>query len=250
MGSDGDATVLYGCEDGVGRVTLNRPQAMNAITTDLARELERAVRELAAEANVIVLRGAGGNFCVGGDYKHLTELRERGAAAMAGLFDAFGSACEAIAESPRAVVAAVEGNALAGGFELMQACDFALVIADARIGDHHANFGMVPGGGSSQRLARLVGRQRALALLLTGDSLTGEEAAAWGLAYRALPPEGFEREVEELARRLAAKDRDAQATVKALVRSGAERPLAEGLAREREAVVRHLERVGAMRGFG
>ena len=238
-------------EDGVGLITLNRPEALNAITIELGRELERALRELGEDASVkaIVVRGAGGNFCAGGDFKHLRELREQGPHAMAELFESFGAACDCIAELPVPVVAAVEGNALAGGFELMQACDFALVRSDARIGDHHANFAMVPGAGSTQRLPRLVGRQRALALLLTGDSLTGEEAAAWGLAARAVPPDEFEAAVHELAGRLAAKDREAQATIKELVRSGAELPLADGLAREREAVVAHLAREGAMGEF-
>jgi enoyl-CoA hydratase/carnithine racemase len=83
-------------EGRIGHVVLDRPEAMNAITIDLARELERAVRETAAEADVVVVRGAGGNFSVGGDFKALEELRAHGPAALAELFDAFGSACAAV----------------------------------------------------------------------------------------------------------------------------------------------------------
>ena len=195
--------VLSERDGNIGRITLNRPDAMNAVTVDLARALEAGLRDLAADVNVIVVRGAGGNFSVGGDFKALEALREEGESAMRELFESFARACGAIAEVPVPVVAAVEGYAIAGGFELMQACDFALVREDARIGDNHSNFGQIPGGGSSQRLPRLVGRQRALGLMLTGDRISGAEAAAWGLAYRAYPAEQFDSAVADVVERLA-----------------------------------------------
>jgi enoyl-CoA hydratase len=213
---------------------------MNAITIALGRALERALGDAAEDADVIVLRGAGGNFSVGGDFKELERLRAEGPEAMAELFDAFGRACARIAELPVPVVAAVEGYAMAGGFELMQASDIVIVRDDATIADNHANFGQVPGGGSSQRLPRLVGRQRALAHILTGDRLSGAEAAAWGLAYRSVPAERFDATVDELAERLAGKSRAALARTKRLVHEGLQRPLAEGLALERQAVLEHL----------
>jgi len=234
------AVVLTRVDGRVGHAVLNRPEAMNAITVELGRELEASLRELAGEAEVIVVRGAGENFSVGGDFKQLERLRAEGGDAMGELFDAFAGACAAIAELPVPVLAAVEGYALAGGFELMQACDVAIVRDDARIADHHANFGAIPGAGSTQRLPRLLGRQRALALILTGDGLSGEEAAAWGLAYRSVAADRFEDAVGELAEALAGRSRAGQARIKRLVRDGLELPLAEGLARERAAVVEHL----------
>jgi len=242
-------TVLTHRADRVGHLTLNRPEALNAITVELADALKRALVELAAEVDVIVVRGAGGNFSVGGDVKELERLRAQGRDAMAELFERFRSACAAIGALPVPVVAAVEGYALAGGFELMLACDVVLVRDDARIGDHHANFGMVPAGGSSQRLPRLVGRQRALGLLLTGEHLSGAEAAAWGLAYRSAPAAGFDDAVEKLAQRLARGSRAAAARVKSLVREGLERSLEEGLAQEIAAVVEHLSSPTAMERF-
>jgi enoyl-CoA hydratase/carnithine racemase len=238
--------VLTRVEGRVGHVVLNRPEALNAITTELARELERALRELADVADVIVIRGAGGNFSVGGDIGEVERLRAEGPDALAELFDAFGRACGAVAEVPVPVLAAVEGHALAGGFELMQACDVAIVHDDARIADHHANFGVIPGGGSTQRLPRLVGRQRALALILSGERLSGAAAVEWGLAYRSAPAAAFDTAVEELATRLAGRDREGQARIKQLVLEGLERPLAEGLALERRAVVEHLSREGSV----
>jgi enoyl-CoA hydratase/carnithine racemase len=230
----------------VAHVMLDRPEALNAITTGLARALECAVRDLAGSANVIVIRGTGGNFSVGGDFREVERLRGEGRAALAELFHAFGAACEAIAQVPVPVLAAVEGYALAAGFELMQACDVAIVSEDAKLADHHARAGVIPGGGSTQRLPRLIGCQRALGLILTGDHIGGPEAAALGLAYRCVPAVEFDDAVDELARRLAGRDRETQAQIKRLVRDGIERPLPEGLAAERAAVVELLAREGAV----
>ena len=236
-----DPPVLSETEGRVGWITLNRPEALNAITVELARELEAALRARAADSAAIVIRGAGGNFCVGGDFKALQALEARGAGATRELFLAFHRACAAIAELPVPVIAAVEGYAMAGGFELMQAADITIVRADAKIADNHSNFGQVPGGGGSQRLPRLVGRQRALALILTGDRLTGHEAVEWGLAYRAFPDAAaFAEGVRGLAERLAGKSPEALARSKRLVEDGLALSLADGLALETEVVLEHL----------
>ena len=241
--------VLTATEGRIGWITLNRPEAMNAVTIELALALEAALARLAEEADVIVIRGAGGNFSVGGDFEELERLRAKGETAMAELFDSFGRALALIAELPVPVVAAVEGYAMAGGFELMQAADIAIVADSARIADNHTNFGQVPGGGSSQRLPRLVGRQRALAHILTGDRLSGTEAAAWGLAYRAVPAAELDAAVCHLAERLAGKEREALARAKRLVYRGLELPLAEGLALERAEVLAHLAGDAAAEGI-
>jgi enoyl-CoA hydratase/carnithine racemase len=243
------ATVLTEVQAGVGWITLNRPEAMNAITAELAQELEAALLELAGECNVIVIRGAGGNFCVGGDFKALQALQARGAEAMRELFVSFHRACAAIAELPVPVIAAVEGYAMAGGFELMQASDFSLVREDAKIADNHSNFGQVPGGGGSQRLPRLVGRQRALALILTGERLSGRDAVDWGLAYRAYAPEEFESGVRELAQKLADKSPEALARSKRLVYEGLQRPLPDGIEFELDTVLEHLGGSAATAGI-
>ena len=163
--------VQHASADGVGYITLNRPECMNAVTTELARQLEQALRKLSADpaVNVIVIRGAGGNFCAGGDVAEVERLRAAGRGPLRTLFDAFRGACDAVSAVDVPVVAAVEGVAMAGGFELMQAADIVIVSDDAKIADSHINFGMIPGGGSTQRLPHLVGRQIALGLLLSGD---------------------------------------------------------------------------------
>ncbi|WP_202033252.1 enoyl-CoA hydratase/isomerase family protein [Nocardioides sp. WS12] len=228
--------------DGVARITLDRPEAMNAVTTALAVALEQAIRAAGEDpaVNVVLICGAGGNFCAGGDFAEVQRLRDEGPAALRSLFDAFRGACEAVGAIAQPVIAAVEGIAMAGGFELMQACDVVLVRDDARISDNHVNFGMVPGGGGSQRLPRLVGAQRALGLLLSGDRLTGVDAVEWGLAYRAYPAESFDAEVDRFVSRLATRRPDAVRTIKGLVREGLATDLPAGLDLELDAVVSHI----------
>lgn len=228
--------------DGVGRIFLNRPEQMNAITVEFGRELENALRGMSGRADVavVVIRGRGGNFCVGGDFKEVERLRADGPTALQPLFDNFGAACAVIDDIDVPVVAAVEGYAMAGGFELMQAADIVLVCDDAKVADNHSNFGQVPGGGGSQRLPRLVGRQRALGLILSGDRMSGNELVDWGLAYRTYAADDFETEVEKFVSRLTAKRRDAQVGIKRLVRLGSSMPLDEGLALERDTVVAHI----------
>jgi enoyl-CoA hydratase/carnithine racemase len=239
IGPAGDATVAH--------IVLNRPQTRNAITVALARGLSDALRAAAAQARVIVIRGAGGHFCAGGDFHEVSRLRAQGPEALRSLFEAFLAACELIGELAVPVIAAVEGSAMAGGFELIQACDIAIARDDAVLADNHLNFGMIPGGGGSQRLPRIVGSQRALGLILSGDRLTGAQAEQWGLIYRSVPAAGFERAVDELAANLAGKDAAALARAKRLVRDGLRLPLRDGLVLETETIIDHLggEQAGA-----
>src|SRR5262245_26206777 len=190
---------------------LNRPDRMNAIDTCLATDLRRAVSAFGEDpsVNVILICGAGGNFCVGGDFDEVARLRDTGEQALTGLFSAFRSACDAIAAVEIPVVAAVEGVAAAGGFELMQAADIVLISDAATIADSHVKFGMIPGGGSTARLPRVVGRQQAMGLLLSGDRISGSDAVAMGLAYRAYPAGEFDDAVRRFAAVLAGRSREA-----------------------------------------
>jgi enoyl-CoA hydratase/carnithine racemase len=240
--------VLASTSEGVARIILNRPDRMNTITVEVARELERAILELGNDpaVNVIVISGAGGNFCAGGDFDEVERLRADGPTALRTLFDAFRRACEVIGAVEVPVVTAVEGVAMAGGFELMQAADIVLVSDEARIADNHINFGMIPGGGSSQRLPRLVGRQTALGLLLSGDRLSGVDAVRYGLAYRSFTQADFDVAVKRFVAELAARNRSAVTVIKRLVDSN--RPLADGLESETAAVVALIcGRDGALR---
>jgi enoyl-CoA hydratase/carnithine racemase len=243
-------TVLRTISDGIGSITLNRPDHMNAISVGLGRDLERAILEVGTDqaANVILIRGAGGNFCAGGDFKEVQRLRAEGPQMLRQLFDAFRSACDAIARVEVPVVVAVEGVAMAGGFELMQAADIVLVSDEARIADNHINFGMIPGGGSTQRLPRLVGRQQSLGMLLSGDRISGVEAVRCGLAYRSFPQYDFDDGVARFVADLAQRQRAAITAIKRLVYSGLQQSSATGLDDEIAAVVAHISGQSGERG--
>jgi enoyl-CoA hydratase/carnithine racemase len=234
--------VLRDVADGIGRITLNRPEVMNAVNVALAGELEKAILAVGndPDANVVVITGAGGNFCAGGDFSEVEQLSAKGPDALRSLFVAFRRACDAVADAEVPVVAAVEGVAMAGGFELMQAADIVLVSEDATIADNHINFSMIPGGGSTQRLARLVGRQQALGLLLSGDRISGAEAVRRGLAYRGFAQAEFDDGVGVFAADLAGRRREALVAVKRLVYTGIEVPLPTGLDDEIDSVVAHI----------
>lgn len=240
--SQGVTPVVSSVAGGVGRITLNRPARMNAVTVALSDALAEALADLGSDphVNVIVIRGAGGNFCAGGDITEVQELRASGPAALRTLFAAFRRACDAIAAVDVPVVAAVEGVAMAGGFELMTAADIVLVSEDARIADNHINIEMIPGGGGTQRLPRLVGRQQALALLLSGDHLSGSDAVRHGLAYRSFAPAEFDDAVRRFVDDLGGRRSDAVAGIKRLVHTGLQVPLSTGLDGETDSVVAHI----------
>lgn len=250
--TDADAPVLSRIEerdDGrVARLTLNRPEARNAITVALADALRTELAAAAERADVIVVRGAGGHFCAGGDFHEVSRLRAGGPDALRPLFETFIDACELIGRLPVPVVAAVEGYAMAGGFELVQSVDVAVAREDAVLADNHANFGMIPGGGGSQRLPRLVGLPRALGHILLGERISGSTAAGWGLVHRSAGADSFEAAVEDVVSGLLAKDRGALARIKDLVRSGVGMPLTDGLRMETESTLAHLG--GADAGAG
>lgn len=231
------STRLDPAGSGVLTVTFERPTVYNAMSSALCRAVATTLRQVGDEVKVVVLRGAGGNFSVGGDIDEVQRLRAAGESQLAGLFEAFGDMLAAVEECAVPVVAAVEGYALAGGFELLQVCDVVLVSDTAKLGDHHIRAGQIPAGGGSQRLPRLVGRQRAMAHLLTGERLDAVRAVEWGLAYRWAPSETFDDLVADVTAQLASRDRAALSKMKELVVEGLKVGLDEGLQIERAAVL-------------
>lgn len=231
--------VLWYRDGQIGHITLNRPKAFNSMTVELGEQLKMALGELARDSDAIIIRGAGGNFSTGADLKLVRE-NQSDPQVIRSLIEAIGRALNLIETLPIPVVAAIEGFCLAGGFELLQACDFAVAAEDAVIGDGHVEFAQLPGGGGTVRLVRELGRQTALGILLTGDRFTGAEAAARGLIHRAFPAERFEESVAELAAQLARRGREALQAIKQTVTELEYLPLEEALAAEREACIAHV----------
>ncbi len=243
-------TITYTTSGGVARITLHRPDALNAISPELLRDLDRACAAVEGDAGarVVTLTAAGRAFCAGADLRAVRELSpdpERWGAFMR-LWHRVFDRIEAL---PVPVIAGVHGLALAGGLELVLVAD--LVVADeaSRLGDQHANFGLVAGGGGSQRLPRLIGARRAKELMLLGGWLTAPEALAWGLVNRVVPAGTVVPAVEELAAALAAGSGSANRTVKALVARAFDTELAEGLELERRLVAEHMRSADAAEGL-
>jgi len=192
--------------DGIGRITLNRPERMNAITTELARELERALSELSGDptVNVVVIRGADKNFCAGGDVAEVESLRSAGPEALRTLFEAFRRACDVIAAVEVPVVAGVEGVAMAGGFEIALSCDMIIASENSVFSLPEVTRGLIAAAGGLYRLVRSMPRALALELLATGDRLTAARAAEFGLVNHVTVPGGAIAEALALARKITA----------------------------------------------
>jgi enoyl-CoA hydratase/carnithine racemase len=189
----------------VATLTIRRPEVKNAIDLATMDELDAAAAALEADRTVqaVILTGAGGTFISGGDLKSLETLEgiEAGRA-MSRKMQAILLRLEGL-EVP--VIAAIEGYALGGGAEVAMACDIRIAASDARLGFKQIAMGIMVGWGGGQRLRALVGRGRALDLLLTGDLVTGEEAHGIGLVERVVPSGKALAEAEVLARRVAAQ---------------------------------------------
>jgi enoyl-CoA hydratase/carnithine racemase len=233
--------VLVAQENGIGQITLNRPRAFNSLTSQIAEELDTALTALAGDDScaAIFIRGAGGNFSSGGDLKLFSGWRAN-PGEMHSFLETFGRTLRMMATLPVPVVATIEGVCLAGGFELAQACDFAVASDDALIGDGHIEFAQLPGGGGAVKLPRSIGRQAALGVLLTGDRFTGSEAAERGLVYQAFPAGEFAAGVEQLAAVLRRRGRGPLEAMKRTVVELEALPLDEALAREREACAANI----------
>ena len=219
--------LLIDRDGAVALVTVNRPKVLNALNMQTLDELRRAVLDLKRDDAIraVVLTGAGEkSFVAGADINELatqtpTTGREH---AMSGqhIFDL-------IEHMGKPVIAAINGFALGGGCELAMACTIRLAADTARLGQPEINLGIIPGYGGTQRLARIVGRGRALEILLTGDMLTAQEAHRLGLVNRVFPAADLMTEAKKLAATLAAKAPIAVRYILEAVHRGLDMPFAE-----------------------
>jgi enoyl-CoA hydratase/carnithine racemase len=244
------STVTYSAKDGIGRVVLNRPAQLNAISPSLLEDLDTVCAGVEADPTVraVTLTAAGRAFCAGADLKAVREISpdpEKWARFMR-LWHRVFNRIEAL---PVPVVAGVQGLALAGGLELTLVADLVVAEEGARLGDQHANFGLVAGGGGSQRLPRLIGARRAKEMMLLGGWLSAAQALDWGLVNRVAPAGALDAAVEEMAAALAAGSGSAARTVKALVNRAFDADLAGGLELELSLVAAHMRTAEAAEGL-
>lgn len=219
--------------DGAVRIlTIDRPARRNALDRATLAALGEACVAIDADASVraVVLTGSGDRaFVAGADITELRGLTQDDAVRYA----TEGQRVMRHVESLRVpVIAAINGVALGGGLELALACTFRLIATTARVGLPEVTLGIIPGFGGTQRLARAIGRQRALELVLTGRHVSAEEAVALGIALRSVPPDALLDEALTLARTLAAGASRAQALALRAVDEGLDATLDAGCARE------------------
>lgn len=219
--------------DGVAVVTLNRPEAMNALSKALRAELAAVMREMdhRDDVRVVVLTGAGERAFTAG-----LDLKELGSDASA-MGDATGETAEAnpvkaIEQCGKPVVGAINGVAITGGFELALACDVLIASEKARFADTHARVGIMPGWGLSQKLSRLIGIYRAKELSLSGNFLDAVTAERWGLVNRVVPAGELLAVAKSLASDMATIDPGFSAAYKRLIDDGFACAFGEGMALE------------------
>lgn len=228
-------------EQGVGIIELNRPDKFNCLSLEVHRALDAARREFEADDRVraLLIRAMGDNFCTGADLEEVKAKLGDGQA-----LDAFiGLGMETLRgleTSPLPVVVAVQGLALAGGIELMLAADICFAGKTARLGDQHAQFGLIPGWGGSQRLARIMGLRRALDLMFSARWLKAEEAREAGLVNHVVDESDLHKAAFDYAVTLTTRSRDGLALMKRLARDGLDMTLDQGLRLERDAAVQAL----------
>lgn len=237
-------------EGPIVNLVLNRPAQLNAINQEMLRDLWEACEAIERDPaiKVVTLTGEGRAFCAGADLRTVQELSPdpKKWGEFIRLWHRVFNRIEAL---PVPVIAGVHGMALAGGLELTMVAD--LVIADeaAKLGDQHANFGLVAGGGGTQRLPRLIGLRRAKELMILGHWLSAREALECGLINQVVSPGKLREKLKELAGQLAALSGSANRTVKMLANRGLDLPLKEGLELEIRAVGEHMRSADAKEGL-
>ncbi|HLB31723.1 MAG TPA: enoyl-CoA hydratase/isomerase family protein [Gammaproteobacteria bacterium] len=242
-------TLILEHRDAVSWLYLNRPEVLNAIGKSGMVELRQAFIELRdrKETRVIVFSGKGRAFCAGAD---LTAKPDPEAAPSdePTFLDLATAMEEVLLNLRKPIIAAVNGIACGGGLEMAMMCDFIIAARSARIGDAHANFGLLPGGGASVRLPRIVGVNRARYMMYTGDLFTAAEMAEAGLVTVLVEDEALEKETQAIAEKIAAKSPLGIARMKTLINDGMDIPAAHAIRMEKLMVQNHFHSYDASEG--
>ncbi len=227
----GFETILVETRGRVGLLTLNRPQALNALNAQLTREVAAALAAFETDADVgcVVLTGSSRAFAAGADIKEMVPQSYMDVF-KGDLFAAFEHAVSAFRKP---LIAAVAGHALGGGCELAMLCDFIIAADNARFGQPEINLGVMPGIGGSQRLTRFVGKSKAMDMCLTGRTMDAAEAERSGLVSRVVPVEALLDEALKAAEKIAGQSLPIAMMTKESVNRAYETTLAEGVRFER-----------------
>ncbi|CAJ1504890.1 enoyl-CoA hydratase/isomerase family protein [[Mycobacterium] burgundiense] len=244
-----DSEVRYEVRDGAAWIILNRPAARNALSHELlggvGAGLTRAAGDPAVRA--VVIGAAGTAFCAGADLKRVGAMNDHDN--VVGFLKAAAALFEQVAEHPQPVIAAVQGIAVAGGLELVLACDLVIATTDAVFSDGHARYGLFPAAGGATRLPRKIGPNRAKQLLFTAESWTAQRMYDAGLVNEVVPSDELEHSVSALVVRIARHSPLGITGMKRLVDDGSDRPLPEALALELAACTEYAQSVDFAEGL-
>ncbi len=224
-------TIIVDIDDHVALITLNRPEALNALNSQLLGELAKALSEADQNDKVrcIVITGSEKAFAAGADIKEMSEM------SFVDMYmsDFFGTEGDKITKTRKPVIAAVSGYALGGGCELAMMCDFIIAADNAKFGQPEINLGVIAGIGGTQRLTRAVGKAKSMDMHLTGRFMDAEEAERSGLVSRVVPAKKLKEEAMSAANKIAEKSMISVLAAKEAVNRSFETTLAEGIQFER-----------------
>lgn len=225
--------IIYSAEDGVGIITLNRPKVLNALNQEIMLEIGRAIDLIAADdqVKVVIITGGTRAFAAGADIGTMAEASVADTLLNCSVFH---SVMDKVEECPKPVIAAIAGMALGGGCELAQACDIRIAAAGTKFGQPEITLGIIPGGGGTQRLPRLIGMGKAMELVLMGGMLDAAEALSYGLVNKVVPVESLMDEAMKMAKKLTQKPGLALAAAKRAMYNGINSDLKTGNMIERE----------------
>ena len=221
--------------DGIARVTLNRPDRLNSFTVQMHEELAHALGRL-EEARVLVLTGAGRGFCAGQDLADRAVAPGEAVDLGESVETRYNPLIRTLTSLPMPVIARVNGVAAGAGANIALACDIVIAAKSAKFIQSFAAIGLIPDSGGTWVLPRLVGQARALGLALTGDPLPAEQAASWGLIWKAVEDDQLDAEIDALAARFAAGPTRGLARTKQMIRDSWGEALDEALDRQRDAM--------------
>ncbi len=230
-------TILLDKADLIARITLNRPDRLNSFTRTMHAEVQAALDE-AKDARVIVLTGAGRGFCAGQDLNDRAVAPGETVDLGETVEESWNPLIRRIASMPQPVIARVNGVAAGAGANIALACDIVIAVKEAKFIQSFSALGLIPDSGGSWHLPRLVGQARALGLALTGEPITGEQAADWGLIWKAVDGEWLDSEIDTLAGKLAALPPLGLAAIKSIIRSTGARTLDQELDLQRDEMRR------------
>lgn len=230
-------TILLDQADGIARITLNRPDRLNSFTRAMHAELQSALDE-AKDARIVVFTGAGRGFCAGQDLNDRAVAPGEAVDLGETVEESWNPLIRRLAAMPQPVIAQVNGVAAGAGANIALACDIVVAARTARFIQSFSALGLIPDSGGSWHLPRLVGQARALGLALTGEPITGEQAADWGLIWKAVDDAALDAEVDAIATKLASLPPLGLAAIKAIIRSTGARTLDQELDLQRDEMRR------------